>query len=76
MKVCKREYVPEEVWKHWDWRSEGDMMLNGATFTQSGDPNAAKKFGGDKLMSYKPAHMVPLLVRWSGTLECRSYKPC
>ena len=74
--VCKREYATEQEWKNWDWRSEGDLMLNGAIFTQSGDPRAAKKFGGDKMIAYKPAHMVPLLVRWSGTLECRQNKPC
>ncbi|GMI87354.1 hypothetical protein like AT1G14420 [Hibiscus trionum] len=74
--VCKREDTRPEVWKSWNWRSEGDLMLNGAVFTQSGDPNASKKFGADKMLAFKPAHMVPLLVKFSGALTCSPAKPC
>ncbi|XP_039018392.1 LOW QUALITY PROTEIN: probable pectate lyase P59, partial [Hibiscus syriacus] len=74
--VCKREYVGPEVWKHWNWRSEGDLMLNGAIFIQSGDPNASKKYGGDKLMAVMPAHRVPFMVKWSGTLICVPGRAC
>ncbi|XP_054807155.1 probable pectate lyase 5 isoform X2 [Prosopis cineraria] len=34
--VMKRENSPESVWKNWNWRSSGDLMLNGAFFTLSG----------------------------------------
>ncbi|KAE8668587.1 putative pectate lyase 3 [Hibiscus syriacus] len=74
--VCKREYVGPEVWKHWNWRSEGDLMLNGAIFIQSGDPNTSKKYGGDKLIAAQPAHRVPFMVKWSGTLICVPGRAC
>ncbi|KAK8568757.1 hypothetical protein V6N13_106647 [Hibiscus sabdariffa] len=74
--VCKREYAMPEEWKNWNWRSEGDLMLNGATFIQSGDPNASKKFGADQILPFNPAHKVPFLVKWSGTLICVPHKPC
>ncbi|RVW68964.1 putative pectate lyase P18 [Vitis vinifera] len=34
--VTKHEDAPESEWRHWNWRSEGDLMLNGAFFLQSG----------------------------------------
>ncbi|XP_073120924.1 heat shock cognate 70 kDa protein-like [Henckelia pumila] len=34
--VMKHEDAPESQWMHWNWRSEGDLMLNGAYFRQSG----------------------------------------
>lgn len=34
--VTKHEDAPESEWRHWNWRSDGDLMLNGAYFRQSG----------------------------------------
>ncbi|KAK4409963.1 putative pectate lyase P18 [Sesamum angolense] len=34
--VTKHEDAPESEWRHWNWRSEGDLMMNGAYFLQSG----------------------------------------
>ncbi|KAE8707461.1 putative pectate lyase 18 [Hibiscus syriacus] len=34
--VTKHEDAPESDWKNWNWRSEGDLMVNGAFFTASG----------------------------------------
>ncbi|XVE53283.1 hypothetical protein DITRI_Ditri02bG0192200 [Diplodiscus trichospermus] len=74
--VTKREYAPPEVSKSWNWRSEGDVMENGAVFTQSGDSNISRKFAGDNFMSAKPGHMVSLLTKHSGTLNCIRGRPC
>nr|ACG27904.1 pectate lyase 8 precursor [Zea mays] len=34
--VTKRVETAQTVWKSWNWRSEGDLLLNGAYFTPSG----------------------------------------
>ncbi|KAG9144187.1 hypothetical protein Leryth_021401 [Lithospermum erythrorhizon] len=34
--VTKHEDAPESAWRNWNWRSEGDLMLNGAYFLRSG----------------------------------------
>ncbi|XP_073147341.1 probable pectate lyase P59 isoform X2 [Henckelia pumila] len=73
--VTKRDYAPESVWKNWVWRSEGDLMMNGAFFTQSGDPNY--KFAGvSDNISPKPGEYVSHLTRFSGPLACIRGKPC
>ncbi|MBA0572796.1 hypothetical protein Golob_003116 [Gossypium lobatum] len=74
--VTKRDYAPPEVWKTWNWRSEGDLMVNGAFFSQSGDPNASSKFKGDTKVSAKPAYKVDLLTKDSGTLICIRGRAC
>ncbi|KAH1040747.1 hypothetical protein J1N35_042490 [Gossypium stocksii] len=74
--VTKRDYAPPEVWKTWDWRSEGDLMVNGAFFSQSGDPNASSKFKGDTMVSAKHAYQVDLLTKDSGTLICVPGRAC
>ncbi|XP_007046218.2 PREDICTED: probable pectate lyase P59 [Theobroma cacao] len=74
--VTKRDYAPPEVWKNWSWRSEGDLMVNGAFFTQSGDPRASRRFLGNFMMSAKPGQMVSLLTRYSGSLDCVRRRPC
>ncbi|XVF03393.1 hypothetical protein REPUB_Repub04eG0257400 [Reevesia pubescens] len=76
--VTKRDYAPPQVWNSWNWRSEGDLMMDGAFFTQSGDPDTSKKYAaaGTNLMPAKPAHMVSLLTKHSGTLNCFRGRPC
>ncbi|KAL4317931.1 hypothetical protein GQ457_18G025490 [Hibiscus cannabinus] len=74
--VTVRQNAPPQVWKSWDWVSEGDRFLNGAFFTSSGDPNARKKFGADKMLPFEPGRMVPVLTLSSGVLECKPGKPC
>ena len=43
--VTKREYTGQSKWKHWNWRSEGDLFLNGAFFTRSGAGAGAGSVG-------------------------------
>ncbi|KAK8567250.1 hypothetical protein V6N13_105230 [Hibiscus sabdariffa] len=74
--VTVRISSPTAVWKSWDWISEGDAFLNGAFFVPSGNPNAGKKFGGDKMVPFQPGSFVPLLTVYSGALGCKVGSPC
>ncbi|URE48354.1 Pectate lyase [Musa troglodytarum] len=73
--VTKREYSPEEVWKNWHWKSEGDLLQNGAFFVPSG----AGKFGSvsyKDLIRAKPGTFVTRLTRFTGALKCVPNRPC
>ncbi|KAF5734712.1 pectate lyase-like isoform X1 [Tripterygium wilfordii] len=72
--VTKRDYSPESVWKSWNWRSEGDLMMNGAFFVQSGRP--VKPPNKKDMIKAKPGTFVTRLTRFSGTLNCAPNKPC
>ncbi|KAE8682983.1 hypothetical protein F3Y22_tig00111221pilonHSYRG00029 [Hibiscus syriacus] len=56
--------------------SEGDAFVNGAFFIPSGDPNASKKFGGNKMLPYQPGEKAPFLTKFAGSLDCTPGKPC
>ncbi|KAL6549296.1 hypothetical protein OROHE_008413 [Orobanche hederae] len=73
--VTKRDYAPKSIWKNWSWKSEGDVMKNGAFFTQSGNPNHKFTQGGDMIRP-KPGNYVGLLTRFAGPLNCIPKKPC
>lgn len=74
MQVTKRDYSPESVWKSWTWKSQDDLMENGAFFVESGDPNF--KFSDKFAISAKPGTFVAELTRFAGPLNCREGKPC
>lgn len=74
--VTKREYTPESEWRSWNWSSEGDLMLNGAFFVQSGGPirNMSKE---DIINAYaKPGTFEVSLTDFAGYLKCDEHKPC
>ncbi|CAL9182075.1 unnamed protein product [Musa hybrid cultivar] len=73
--VTKRDYAPQAVWKDWTWRSEGDLMQNGAFFVESGPPNRMK-FNTKDLIKAKPGSFVTRLTRFSGALNCFPGRPC
>ncbi|KAM1112159.1 hypothetical protein PS2_044633 [Malus domestica] len=74
--VTKRDYAPESVWKSWQWRSEGDLMMNGAFFVQSGVPNKKHGFGKLDMIKAKPGTFVTRLTRFAGSLNCKVGKKC
>ncbi|KAI3793980.1 hypothetical protein L1987_36604 [Smallanthus sonchifolius] len=75
--ITKREQVPESVWRKWTWRSEGDLLLNGAYFRQSGNPNWAKRYKGYPLIPAEPAENVHRLTKFVGaSLHCKAGSPC
>lgn len=77
IQVTKREYNPEEVWKQWTWRSEGNLFMNGAYFIESGDPDWSKKhkelYDG---ISAASAEEVTWITRFAGALGCKEGKAC
>ena len=74
--VTKRDYASEQEWKKWQWRSEGDLMMNGAFFVESGDPGKKHPFGHLDMIQAKPGSFVSRLTRFSGSLDCVPGKPC
>ena len=73
--MTKREYTTESVWKNWVWKSEGDVLQNGAFFIQSGDPHH-KFVHGPEYIPPKPGQFASTLVRHSGHLKCIPDLPC
>jgi pectate lyase len=73
--ITQRNYATEDVWKNWTWKSEGDLMMNGAVFVQSGPP-LQKNFGRQDLIKAKVGNYASRLTRYSGALNCRPGKPC
>ncbi|ERN03796.1 hypothetical protein AMTRI_Chr05g65360 [Amborella trichopoda] len=73
--VTKRDYASEDVWKQWTWRSEGDVMKNGAFFRESGPPSTDKYTRQDKITA-KPGTFVGRLTRFAGALVCKRKSPC
>ncbi|XP_022137626.1 pectate lyase-like isoform X2 [Momordica charantia] len=72
--VTKRAYASESEWKSWNWRSEGDLMMNGAFFIESGSP--IRKYSKKDVITAKPGSFVTRLTRFSGPLKCRNNRPC
>ncbi|PHU15462.1 putative pectate lyase 7 [Capsicum chinense] len=73
--VTKRDYATESEWKNWVWRSQGDLMMNGAFFVESGNPNHKFTKSPD-LIHPKPGSYAGRLTRFSGSLNCVEGKPC
>ncbi|CAM8909825.1 unnamed protein product [Rhodiola kirilowii] len=73
--VTHRDYATEDTWKHWTWRSEGDLMMNGAIFVQSGSP-LQKKYGRHDMIKARPGTYANRLTRFAGALNCTPRKPC
>lgn len=70
--VTKRE-TSESEWKNWIWKSEGDLLTNGAFFVPSGEPG--HNFDNTKVKP-KPGSYVTTLTRFSGALSCVENTPC
>ncbi|CAA0816699.1 Probable pectate lyase 10 [Striga hermonthica] len=64
--VTKRIYEQEGM-ENWNWLSEGDLMLNGAYFTESGK-KGGYSYAKASSVSVKPASFVADLTRKAGAL--------
>ncbi|XP_052171942.1 probable pectate lyase 12 [Diospyros lotus] len=71
--VTKRVETEEERWKDWNWRSEGDVMVNGAFFVASG---AGAEVRYEKAYSVEPksASFIDQITMNAGVLGSRSNK--
>ncbi|CAI0549362.1 unnamed protein product [Linum tenue] len=72
--VTKREYTDQSVWKSWNWRSEEDLLLNGAVFVQSGGP--ITRLDQKTVIAAKQGSFVSRLTRSAGSLDCSVNRPC
>ncbi|CDY66593.1 BnaCnng51570D [Brassica napus] len=74
--VTKRDYALEDEWKHWTWRSEKDIFMNGAFFRQSGDPHYKSAHTRKQMIKPKNGYAVSKLTKYAGALDCRVGKRC
>jgi len=73
--VTKRENAPEYLWKKWNWRSDGDLFLNGAYFVASGG-TSPELYAKAKSMEGQTSSHVPLLTREAGPFNCQRGRHC
>ncbi|XP_078440068.1 putative pectate lyase 15 [Wolffia australiana] len=73
--VTKRVGEGYGAWKNWNWRSQGDILLNGAFFVPSGAGSRASYAKASSLAA-KSASMVGSITSKSGALSCRVGFPC
>ncbi|KAH6820992.1 Pectin lyase-like superfamily protein [Perilla frutescens var. hirtella] len=65
----------DESWKSWNWRSEGDRLLNGAYFTSSGQ-RTTTSYAKASSLAAKPSSLVATLTSDAGVLHCRKGVRC
>lgn len=73
--MTKRVETDQGVWKSWNWRSEGDLLLNGAFFTSSGAGSGAS-YARASSLSAKPSSLIGTLTSGAGVLSCRKGAMC
>ncbi|XP_038684509.1 probable pectate lyase 8 [Tripterygium wilfordii] len=73
--VTKRVETNTNLWSHWNWRSEGDLMLNGAYFTPSG-AGAAASYARASSLGAQSSSMVGTLTAGAGALSCSRGSQC
>jgi len=64
-----------EEWKSWNWRSDGDMMLNGAFFTPSGQKSSASYIKASSMVA-RPASYLTNMSPQAGALNCQKGYQC
>ncbi|KAF2607847.1 hypothetical protein F2Q68_00046031 [Brassica cretica] len=73
--VTKYEDAPQSKWKNWNWRSEGDLFLNGAFFTPSGG-RASSMYAKASSLSARPSSLVASVTGNAGALSCKKGSRC
>ncbi|PNX60587.1 pectate lyase-like protein, partial [Trifolium pratense] len=74
--VTKHEDAPEDEWKGWNWRSENDLLVNGAFFTKSGAEGASSSYARASSLSARPSSLVGTITTGAGVLTCRKGSSC
>ncbi|XP_077222811.1 putative pectate lyase 22 isoform X2 [Tasmannia lanceolata] len=67
--VTKREGESDD-WESWNWRSDGDLMLNGAFFTASSEASTMTYTMATSMVA-RPASLVPALTGFAGAMNCQ-----
>ncbi|XP_047063433.1 probable pectate lyase 8 [Lolium rigidum] len=73
--VTKRIEAAETTWNAWNWRSEGDLLLNGAYFIPSG-AGASASYSHASSLGAKSSSMVGTITSGAGVLSCRKGSAC
>uniref|UniRef100_A0A7N0TQH5 Pectate lyase domain-containing protein n=1 Tax=Kalanchoe fedtschenkoi TaxID=63787 RepID=A0A7N0TQH5_KALFE len=73
--VTKHEDAPENEWSRWNWRSQGDMFLNGAYFRRSG-AGASSSYARASSLGVRPSTLVGTMTLRAGALICRKGAHC
>ena len=73
--MTKRVGALVNVWKTWNWRSQGDLMLNRAFFVSSGVEDRAG-YARASSLGAKSSSMVGTITASAGALSCRIGSHC
>lgn len=73
--VTMRMDTAESKWETWDWRSEGDLFVNGAFFVPSG-AGASSNYEKAATVGPKPSALVGILTSNAGALSCKAGSAC
>ncbi|KAK1381549.1 Pectate lyase [Heracleum sosnowskyi] len=73
--VTKHEDAPKKEWSRWNWRSEGDLLLNGAYFTTSGG-GTSSKYAKASSLGARSSSLVGTITGGAGVLSCRKGSHC
>ncbi|KAH0651582.1 hypothetical protein KY290_011815 [Solanum tuberosum] len=74
--VTKHEDAPESQWRSWNWRSEGDLMLNGAYFRQTGAGASSSTYARASSLSARPSSLVGSITTNAGPINCKKGSRC
>lgn len=74
--VTKRDsQLGYSEWKKWNWRSEGDLLLNGAFFRASGQDTPSSYTKASSMVA-RPASLLTTIIPSSGVLSCQKGSQC
>ncbi|KAL3734603.1 hypothetical protein ACJRO7_023883 [Eucalyptus globulus] len=74
--VTKRENTAgNSEWKNWNWRSDRDLLLNGAFFTPSGEDSASSYLKASSMVA-RPASLLTTKDPSAGALNCQIGEQC
>ncbi|CAK9166869.1 unnamed protein product [Ilex paraguariensis] len=74
--VTKRENpLGYDDWKAWNWRSDGDLMLNGAFFKPSGQDSPGSYARASSMVA-RPASLLTDIIPSAGILNCKIGQQC
>lgn len=66
--VTKRVDTDDREWSGWNWRTEGDIMVNGAFFVPSGAAGQSGQYQEATSVQAKSAVQIDQLTMYSGVL--------
>ncbi|KAK3010055.1 hypothetical protein RJ639_012824 [Escallonia herrerae] len=65
----------DDEWKNWNWRSDGDLMMNGAYFTTSGQATPGIYAKAPSMVA-RPASLLQNIMPSPGVLSCKIGQKC